>query len=80
MKISEYLYSSTDRCCIVFGENRNSLNIQNGGPKFVKIGIADRNLKNWKTKRKYSLIFIKISEYLSFRPDHCSTNFRENCK
>ena len=36
MKISEYLYFSTGLCCIVFGENRNSLNIQNGGPKFSK--------------------------------------------
>ena len=25
-----------DRCCIVFGENRNSLIIQNGGPKFAR--------------------------------------------
>ena len=33
MKISEYLYFSTGLCCIVFGENCNSLNIQNGGPK-----------------------------------------------
>ena len=36
MKISEYLYFSTGLCCIVFGENHNSLNIHNGGPKFSK--------------------------------------------
>ena len=34
--ISENLYFRTDRCCIVFGENRNSLSIQNGGSKFSK--------------------------------------------
>ena len=36
MKISEYLIFSMGLCCIVFGENRNSLSIQNGGPKFAK--------------------------------------------
>ena len=30
-------FFSTSRCCIVFEENRNSLNIQNGGPKFAKL-------------------------------------------
>ena len=36
IKILEYLHFSIGRCCIVFGENRNSLNIQNSGPKFSK--------------------------------------------
>ena len=36
MKIPEYLYLSSGRFCIVFRENRNLLDIQNGGPKFAK--------------------------------------------
>ena len=36
IKILEYLNFSTSLCCIVFRENRNSLDIQNGGPKFAK--------------------------------------------
>ena len=46
MKISEYIYSSAGRCCINFEENRNSLDIQNGGLKFEK-----NTIKN-KTRRK----------------------------
>ena len=33
IKISEYLSFSTSLCCIIFGDNRKSLDIQNGGPK-----------------------------------------------
>ena len=36
IKVSEYIYFSTGRSCLVFGENRKSLSIQNGGPKFAK--------------------------------------------
>ena len=37
--MSEYLNFGTVRCFIVFGENRNSINIRNGGPIFTKIYI-----------------------------------------
>ena len=53
MKISEYLYFSTSRCCIVFGENRNSSSIQNGGPKFAKCAYLSeifRFCSDFKTK------------------------------
>ena len=36
IKVSEYIDSSTDLCCIVFGKNRNSLSIQKGTSKFAK--------------------------------------------
>ena len=39
IKISEYLNFGTCRCCIVFGENLYSLDIQNGGPKFKYLHI-----------------------------------------
>merc|ERR1712240_970015 len=42
IKISEYLIFSMDLCCIVFGENRNSLSIQNGGPKFAKFAYFSK--------------------------------------
>ena len=42
IKISEYLFFSTGRCCIVFGENRDSLIIQNGGPKFSKFAYLSK--------------------------------------
>ena len=42
IKISENLYFRTGRCCIVFGKNRNSLNIQNGGPNFSKFAYFSK--------------------------------------
>ena len=42
IKISENLYFKTGRCCIVFDENRNSLKIQNGGPKFSKFAYFSK--------------------------------------
>ena len=74
MKISEYLHFSTGRCCIVFEENRNSLNIQNGGLK-----IEIKTIK-YKTRRKYGPIFMKISGYLYFSASRCCMSFGENCK
>ena len=43
-QVSEYLNFVTILCNIVFRENRNSLRIQNGGPKFTKFPYFDKFL------------------------------------
>ena len=65
MKISEYLYFSTGLCCIVFGENRNSLNIQNGGPKFSKFAYLSK-ISQFCSDFKTKYIFV-ISMTVLFR-------------
>ena len=42
IKISENLRFSTGGCCTVFGKNRNSLSIQNAGPKFAKFAYFSK--------------------------------------
>ena len=41
----EYLHFGTDRCCIVFVENRKSLGIQIGRPKFVKFAYFSETFR-----------------------------------
>ena len=41
IKISEYFIFSMGRCCIVFGENRNSLKIQ----KIEELRVKKKNLR-----------------------------------
>ena len=44
IKNSEYVYFGTGRCCIVFGKNRNSLSIQNGGTNFEILNVLAKFL------------------------------------
>ena len=53
----ENIYFSTGRCCIVFGKNRNSLSIQNGGPKFTKFAYFS-NISRFFSDFKTKYIFI----------------------
>ena len=42
IKSLEYLCFSTSLWCIVFGENRNTLSIQDGGLKFAKFAYFSK--------------------------------------
>ena len=45
MKNQKYLYFSTDICCLYFGENRKSLNIQNGWSEFAQYANFCKNFQ-----------------------------------
>merc|ERR1712240_112471 len=69
MKISEYLIFSMGLCCIVFGENRNSLSIQNGGPKFAKFvyfSYISQFCSDFKTKYFFVISMIVLFQKYIF--------------
>ena len=63
IKISKHLYFCMDRCSIVFGENRNLLNIKNSGPKLAKFACF---LQNYSILLRFEKMYFLISVNVCF--------------